>query len=259
MKKRKNKIYGNCRVFSPEGKLMFLCLEKRANWYLERNLAKVISSKPLSIKLKFQPAGEGFDENDNYYLSEKSNICVVCGENDLEILTKHHIVPIEYRKHFPEEIKNRSSHDIVVICNKDHYDYENNYAQKLKKDLEEKYDISKSNIVKNKTKTVKTYNLVLLLLDSKKAVQIPKQRTIQMMKEIKDVFGHDDLFEIAKEKIYKKIDNEKNNIGKEIVDKIEDIESFIKMWRQHFIDSTNPKYMPKGWLVDNPIKVIKTY
>ena len=33
---RKNKIYGNCKVYSPNVNLMFLCVEKKANWYLDR-------------------------------------------------------------------------------------------------------------------------------------------------------------------------------------------------------------------------------
>lgn len=31
------------------------------------------------------------------------------------------------------------------------------------------------------------------------------------------------------------------------------IEAFIKEWRQYFIDTVRPKFMPKGWCVDNPV------
>ena len=49
------KIYGNCQVLSPEGHLMFRCESKKANWYLKRDLADIITDEPLVIKLKFQP------------------------------------------------------------------------------------------------------------------------------------------------------------------------------------------------------------
>jgi len=132
MVKRKNIIYGNCKVFSPQDELMFLCLEKKAKWYLDRGLAIIVKEDPLEIKLTFQPNGKGHTFNSAYYLAKKENKCVVCGETDIKELTKHHVVPSEYVKHFPLEVKSRSSHDIVAICQKCHYDYENNHAQKLK-------------------------------------------------------------------------------------------------------------------------------
>ena len=30
-----------------------------------------------------------------------------------------------------------------------------------------------------------------------------------------------------------------------------DLEDFIKMWRQHFIDNNDTKYLPKGWRIDH--------
>lgn len=252
--KRKNTIYGNCKVYSPDGQLMFLCLEKRANWYLSRNLAEVIKKEPLEIKLNFVPGGTG-NSNDEYYLSSKKNMCVVCGETEIEILTKHHIVPIEYRKHFPEVLKSRSSHDVVVICQEHHYEYENNFAQKRKRELEIFYDISEPKLSTDKKRTYKAYCLANLLMDTEKVHKIPEERIILMTNEIKDVFGHDDLYEITKHNINEIIENENLIIGKQIVDKIQNFETFIKGWRQHFIHSMSPLYMPDGWSVNNPIKV----
>ena len=53
------KIYGNCQVLSPGGILMFRCDEKKAKWYLNRNLGEILSESPLIVKLKFEPRGLG--------------------------------------------------------------------------------------------------------------------------------------------------------------------------------------------------------
>lgn len=249
--KRKNTIYGNCQVYSPSGELMFLCLEKKANWYLYRNLAKIIGIDPLQIQLTFEPGGKGHD--DEYYLSSKINACVVCGSTNLEDLTKHHIVPIEYRKHFPEYIKSRSSHDIVVICQDHHYDYENNFAQHLKHELMKKYNILQTKLSIDKIRTHKAYNIAKVLIDPEKVKKIPESRIKSMITEVRDIFGHDDVYEIATSDINKIIYNENLVLGKQLVDKIEDIEKFIKMWRQHFVDSMKPQYMPIGWSIDYSI------
>ena len=54
-----------------------------------------VSDNPLTVKLKFEPAGRPVSES-NYYLQEKENICVVCGKEDSFI--RKNIVPREYRK-----------------------------------------------------------------------------------------------------------------------------------------------------------------
>ena len=115
------KIYGNCQVLSPEGHLMFRCESKKANWYLKRDLADIITDEPLVIKLKFQPNGLG-NHNKNYGLSEMENICVVCGSD--EFLTRHHVVPICYRKYFPIEKKSHNFHDVLSVCAVCHESYE---------------------------------------------------------------------------------------------------------------------------------------
>ena len=45
--------------------------------------------------------------------------------------------------------------------------------------------------------------------------------------------------------------------GYHVVQKLdteEKIEEFVKLWRNHFIRTTKPKYMPKGWSIDFRIK-----
>ncbi|KAF9435594.1 hypothetical protein BGZ76_005926 [Entomortierella beljakovae] len=109
------KVYDNISVFAPpNSNLIFRCSQKRANWYLSRNLARQLS--PTSIHLNFAPAGQGH-VNDPYYLEERENKCVICGNSTEDAgATMLHVVPEQYRKWFPIRLKSHSSHDIVVAC-----------------------------------------------------------------------------------------------------------------------------------------------
>ena len=45
--------------------------------------------------------------------------------------------------------------------------------------------------------------------------------------------------------------------GYHVVQKLdteEKIEEFVKLWRNHFIDTMHPQFMPNGWSVDFRIK-----
>jgi hypothetical protein len=267
--KREKKIYGNCRVYHPDGSLMFLCLEKKTKWYTDRNLADVILKDPitgedlqsLSIKLNFEPGGRGAGTTRigtdttgrSYYLSPKYNKCVVCGSEDLEDLTKHHVVPSEYRKYFPEDRKSRSSHDIVVICNKDHRQYENMHATKLKKQLEKNAGAS-SVTYRDVTMHYKVYNMALLMLDLDKVNKIPADKIEYFLKEMKRLFGTDDPFEVAKTDIHVKMKKQIDEEAKRVVENLEDIDDFIVMWREHFINHVKPKFMPEQWSIYHNIE-----
>ena len=59
------------------------------------HVADKISDDPLTVQLRFEPAGRPLDER-NYYLQEKDNVCVVCGTDNTYI--KKCVIPHEYRK-----------------------------------------------------------------------------------------------------------------------------------------------------------------
>jgi hypothetical protein len=258
-----NVIYGNCRVHHPDGSLMFLCIEKRAKWYLNRNLAKVLQEDPLTIQLTFVPKGRGAADQDEdemlYHLGEKSNSCVVCGSEDMLTLTRHHVVPYEYRKFFPEEIKGRSSHDIVPICRKDHDTYENVYATKLKRELEKNLGIEPADSVySSMSGMAKAHGFAKMLMDPDKVLRLPDARVKYFMKEITRVFGKTPLAEIVEINM-KKVSKEKlEEVAKRVVDSLgedkEKMHDFAVMWRKHFVESMNPQFLPSGWKVDHKLK-----
>lgn len=260
---RTKEIYGNCRVYHPDGSLMFLCVEKRINWYLSRNLGEVICEKPLSIKLNFEPNGKGaydskYDENERMYLlGTKRNVCVVCGSEDLSSLTKHHVVPHEYRKFFPVEIKSRSPHDIVPICRKHHSIYENEHANKLKRKLEKELGIDPANSVYSGMKTIaRAVAFAKIIMDPDRVLSIPLPKIEYFMSEIRKYFGEAPLTEIAEINMRVTSREMVEEVAKKVIEGMteNDINNFIKMWRTDFIMSMNPQFLPEGWSITHGIK-----
>lgn len=240
------KIYGNWEVYSPGDILMFRCDLKRATWYLSRNLAEKISDN--SIKLTFEPKGLGKSETE-WGVSKIENKCVNCGTD--EYLTRHHVVPISYRKYFPSHKKDRNHHDVLSLCRDCHENYEIK-AHKLKEEVSYKYDVplngfTMSDFDKDFIKIKKVASVLC-----RDTSRIPKKRLSELKSQLKSYFNW--------KNITKKRINSVNDIdikyhvkthGELVVSKLEDIDDFIRMWRKHFIDNNDCLYLPKGWSVYN--------
>jgi len=246
--------YGNNQVLSKEGKLLCKCSRKRANWYLTKGLATIVSESPnqLIIKLIFDAGGPGCD-GDDFCLGEKKNMCVVCGTTDE--LSRHHIVPYGYRKFFPMEHKDHNAHDVLLLCLTCHHEYEE-YAREYKKQVAEKYGAPyHGECVREMHRLRKAYNHAKILLSNNS--DIPNIKKQRMYHYIVDVTGHrnitedtlaalveegdsQDVSEIAGFKTHEQI----------VVSHITDLEEFVRNWRQHFIVTMKPKFMPSGWSID---------
>jgi hypothetical protein len=255
--KRKLPIYGNCKVFSPDNILMYLCTEKKINWFLKRNLAERLPEDPLSIKLKFEPKGLG-TAMDEYGLSSKKNKCVVCGSEDLESLSKHHIVPFCYRKCMPEFLKSKNSHDIIPICFTDHYAYEK-LALQLKDELAIKYNAPLGG--QGLYKDVMGYQAARFASTLlKHGSKIPIDKRENLKEQIRKYLG---VKKITK-KVLKKMSNRKEltnmtnytSHGEMIMSNITDLQEFVEMWRKHFLEKMSPKFMPEKWSVNRPVQRI---
>ena len=55
-----------------------------------------VADDPVTVQLLFEPSGRPADEQ-NYYINEKDNVCVVCGSDESYI--RKNIIPREYRKY----------------------------------------------------------------------------------------------------------------------------------------------------------------
>jgi len=243
--KDKNK-YGNWLVYSPDNILMFGCGEKKANWYLSRNLAEVVDDK--SIKLTFNPKGLG-KNGVEWATSKMENRCVNCG--DKSNLTKHHVVPISYRRFFPIDKKEHNHHDVLLMCVDCHEKYESK-ANILKTDISNRYGVPLNGIVMsdNDKEYIKIRKIISCLLGD--VSKIPKERLDILKNELRSYFNWKNV--TTKRLIQESEVNIKYHVkthGELVVDKISDIDDFIKMWRRHFIENNDCNFLPKGWCVNN--------
>lgn len=249
-----NKIYGNCQVLSPKGVLMFLCGEKKMNWYLENNLAEVVDDQGSpAIKLTFKPNGSGH-AGKFFYLMPRENKCVVCGTP--KNLTRHHVVPQCYRKHFPVSLKKGVSHDVLAVCNKCHADIEREYDL-LKVELSKSYDAPLNGIglvydqdldhAQKALKTLVWYGDV-----------IPPMRFDILTDRVEQYLGCsiDDLPRSAIQEFLDAPVSWKEpwfkTHGQMIIEQLDDdYEWFVCMWRAYFLEHMKPKHMPQGWSIEH--------
>ena len=276
---RTTKVYGGCRVYSPTGNLMFLCLEKKAKWYLDRVdkktgiplaveirhinpiinlLMKLLFIKPkaLKVKLQFEPNGGG-NGGDKYSLGKKENKCVVTGDTKIEHLTKHHITPYCYRMFMPAEYKEANSHDVVPITCEKHYEYERK-ADELKVKIAKKYNapIHGENSIDHKlfyalksARAIKNHLEHIPTEDLERHKEIIRNYTCQKkvtQKVIDELVSTD--FDMA---------NKIKSHGEIVVEKVllggrDSMQEFVEMWRNHFLEHAKPKHMPKHWDVKRP-------
>lgn len=118
--------YDNWEFRHPGGSPMFYGSAKLARWYLKRGLAR--ETGPRTVQFTFEPQGAGA-MGDPAMLRPRENRCVVCGATDG--LTKHHVIPRRCRQFFPESCKTHQSHDILVLCERDHRAFEDHCSAEL--------------------------------------------------------------------------------------------------------------------------------
>lgn len=134
----KSPVYHNCRIYANDGRLLCYCDKRKLDWYLQRDLAKIIEENPPAIMLLFEPKGRPEDEGNDFYIQSKKNICVGCGEGNHYL--RYRIIPSCYRIHFPEHLKSHRSHDIVLVC-VDCHEKAHSAAEKYKKKVASEFGI----------------------------------------------------------------------------------------------------------------------
>jgi len=268
----------NWKVFHPNGHHMFTCGGKRANWYIDRDLAKVIGDN--EIQFLFEPKGNGYEDDEDFGRSVRQIRCVVSGEN--ESLQRHHIVPYCYRKYFPEEFKSKNHHDVVLLKYDIHGNYEKE-AHKYKDELAKKYKVKTITELNFEYTTslrdLGTWNAILInTIYSlfKSYGKIPQEAIITKLKFISEEMGIPyetvktynyiqlyKLYLILKEthvrEVYEfKGENRKlYDHGYHMIQKLdteEKLRKFVVLWRKHFVETMKPKYLPDGWSVNFRIK-----
>jgi len=274
----KNLNSENWKVHHPSGRHMFTCGEKKALWYLERNLAKKVGKR--KIMLTFSPKGNGFEDNEEFGRSCREVKCVVSGADDG--LQRHHIVPYCYRSYFPEIYKSKNHHDVVLIHHERHSEYElkanvfkDKIAQLYGVRTIDEYNVDYTRrlrdvgkpyaIIMNTIHSLfKTYGKI-----SHEGVMEKLQRISELTEIPMEVVVKYSYVQLYKLYILLKVQYEKDiyefkeeyrklyDHGYHVVNKLdteEKIEEFVKLWRNHFIETMQPQFMPVGWSVDFRIK-----
>lgn len=221
--------------------------ERRMNWYLTKGLAEKVSESPPTIKLKFEPAGEG-DAGDSYMLADRANQCVVCGQE--QELTRHHVVPYSYRIHFPEECKRHTSYDVLPLCVKCHQKYElhaQDFRSQILNELKLKAGEIKLDLIA--AKAIKSATALLRHNDN-----IPAERKFLLEEKIKDFLGKNKLSQADVENVakmeWKVVPDNFSSASKKVVETIKDLDVFARRWRCHFVAMMNPAFLPAHWDID---------
>jgi len=233
-----NKVYDNLKLLSVNGDFLAYTSEKRINWYVDRNLA--IKLNDTTYQLNFITNGDKRDDRCTYHKIPLKNECVVCG--NVENLTKHHVTPSQYRKLLPVEYKSRASYDVLCICNRCHHDYEL-CATGLKNELLNKYHLD--GYEKTQLKIKHYYN----------KLKYYKKNIDKNSKKIMIEFLTSNLNNSFNNIINSELPTSKP-VSELLMNRIENFDSFIIMWRKHFIHHAKPKFLPKEW-IDNINIVLK--
>lgn len=234
---------------------MCTCDNKKAQWYLEKNLGEIVCNDPLTVRLHFEPANRPLSEN-NYYLQEKENVCVVCG-CDKDYVRKF-VIPFEYRKFFPVLLKDHSSHDILLLClpcHKKSCDFDITLRQQLAQECHAPLESGPG------AKTVLDHDLQKVrsaarALKGNKS-SIPEARVHELKKVLTDFYGVDELTEEVLDQA--SVIDARQTVtdfvphGRRVVDHMlqnDGLLAFQARWRQHFLDTMRPQYLPPFWSVD---------
>jgi hypothetical protein len=242
---KEERLYGNYKMIHPNGELMCYCSTRRAKWYTDRDLAEY--DEDNIVRLKFTP--NGFGEPD-ILLEGRKNICVMSGvDNDL---TKHHVVPTQYRKFFDYIYKDKNSLDIVLLNRDRHDDYEiiaNDLKYQLENDfIKEHGDIFEEENEKSKLfAEYKKYNSVL-----HNNLKIPADKQIYMQMRL-DGIGK--KYNVGINEVLEYLQNINNAYSKYVVDYI-GVEILIVLWKLHFIKFAKPKFLPNFWKPNMVKKIV---
>jgi len=252
----KKPIYDNCAVLNMKGELISYATRKKAEWYLEKGLARVVKDQPFTIGLTFEPVKQVPIDG----VECRRNACVVCGHD--EHYSRFHLVPTCYSKHFPAMQKAFRSHDIVVVCLPCHRVINARYSN-VHKELQREF----GNPTRKQASVGSVRKAARILLNDEVMMKVPETRKDELLRRVADFFGktteeleEDDLETAAM------LDDAANDhivsFGKHVTEELltresptEEIEKFILFWRERFVTLMEPQYLPTDWQLYYELRV----
>ncbi|XP_058843266.1 exonuclease 3'-5' domain-containing protein 2-like [Acipenser ruthenus] len=263
---RKSPLYDNCFLHAPDGQPLCTCDKKKAKWYLDKGIGELLSEDPFIVKLKFEPSGRPESQQD-YYLTAKENICVVCGRTESYI--RKNIVPHEYRRHFPIQMKDHNSHDVLLLCTSCHA-ASNYHDNLLKQQLSEEHSAPLGceegvrPLEDPDRRQVRSGARALLKADS-----LPESRREELLGTLRTFYSLDEVTPALLQEaagLETRIFNESYiPHGLKVVQAytkggLRSLMELEKRWRQHFLTSMQPRHIPPLWSVEhNHSKLLRKY
>lgn len=247
LKAKEKDIYGDIQVLHPNGFLMFSTNAQKIQWYLDRGLAEELDSK--TYRLTFTPNGAGHQDQE-YLLQNRENICAVCG--GLNNLTRHHVFPKTYKTWLGAANRAVGFYDIMPVCVKDHEDY-NIHQDAFMAQLAQEYGAPVCGVFLN-SEEFKKFHVArgIALSLSQFRDKIPQDRKEFLEEKFSQLTGHNSYSTILQQE---KVKLEHITHGQLVISKVSDINKFAQRWRQHFVDTMGPKFLPKGWTVDRRVYI----
>ncbi|XP_029349735.1 exonuclease 3'-5' domain-containing protein 2 isoform X2 [Echeneis naucrates] len=265
---RKSPLYDNCFLHAPDGQPLCTCDKKKAKWYLDKGIGVLQSEDPFVVQLLFEPSGRP-DSKQDYYLTAKENLCVVCGKADSYI--RKNIVPHEYRRHFPTEMKDHNSHDILLLCTSCHA-ASNVHDSFLKQQLAEEFAAPQGCeegvrlLEDSDRRRVRSAARALLTAGD----GLPEQRREELQDVIKSFLNMNE--ELTDEALQQAASLETRIFNEAYVPHglkvvrahaelgLRGLMDLERRWRQHFLTSMQPRHLPPLWSVDhNHSKFLRKY
>ncbi|MEQ2283510.1 hypothetical protein AMECASPLE_012090 [Ameca splendens] len=267
---RKSPLYDNCFLYAPDGQPLCTCDKKKAKWYLDKGIGELQSEDPFIVRLLFEPSGRP-DSQQDYYLTAKENLCVVCGKADSYI--RKNIVPHEYRRHFPTEMKDHNSHDILLLCTSCHA-ASNVHDGFLKEQLADEFSAPQGceegvRLLEDSDRR-RVRSAARALLSAKDG--LPEQRREELQALIKNYMNMNEEQELTDEALQEAASLETRILneayiphGLKVVQAhaergLRGLMELERRWRQHFLTTMQPRHLPPLWSVDhNHSKFLRKY
>ncbi|XP_067657121.1 exonuclease 3'-5' domain-containing protein 2-like [Haliotis asinina] len=253
---RARPLYHNCQLQAPDGQPLCTCDIRKAEWYIEKQLGDKVCDRPFTVRLRFEPSGRPESEH-NYYLQEKENVCVVCGNKNT--YTRKFVVPQEYRRYFPPLLKDHRSHDVLLLCPPCHQ-VSSNHDAILRQELSVECDAPIDSGLG--CRSVQNQDLMKIRSAAKalklSRAQIPEARVNVLEKTLKEYYGvtslTDDLLETAINMDTRIFNSDYMPHGKKVVEQFKQkgkLWEFERRWRKNFVDTMKPKFLPPLWSVEH--------
>ncbi|XP_061843612.2 exonuclease 3'-5' domain-containing protein 2 [Nerophis lumbriciformis] len=267
---RRSPLYDNCFLHAPDGQPLCTCDKKKAKWYLDKGIGVLQSEDPFVVRLLFEPSGRP-DSQQDYYLTAKENLCVVCGKADSYI--RKNIVPHEYRRHFPSKMKDHNSHDILLLCTSCHAAsnvHDGFFKEQLADEFAAPQGCEGGVRLMEDADRRRVRSAARALLTS--ADGLPEQRRQELQTLVRRFFAAGDEGEPSGEELQRAAGLETRIFNEAYVPHglkvvrahaehgLRGLMDLERRWRQHFLNAMRPEYLPPLWSVHhNHGKFLRKY